>query len=77
MFSDADKLTEERIDKVLKEFLRDFKEDMLETKGWPPFHSAYTLSKASLNAYTRILAKKYLNFFATLHLSVLDFSAQI
>ncbi|KAM5555204.1 hypothetical protein ABKV19_023214 [Rosa sericea] len=37
---------------------------MLGTKGWPPFQSAYTLSKASLNAYTRIVAKKYPNFCA-------------
>lgn len=34
---------------------------MLETKGWPPTHSAYTLSKAALNAYTRHVAKNYPN----------------
>ncbi|PQQ14669.1 (+)-neomenthol dehydrogenase-like [Prunus yedoensis var. nudiflora] len=56
------KLTEERIEEVLNEFLRDFKEDMLETECWPPALSAYILSKAALNAYTRIVAKKYPNF---------------
>ncbi|CAL2227911.1 unnamed protein product [Prunus armeniaca] len=63
VLSDAEKLTEERIDDVLNEFLKDFKEEMLETKGWPPSLSAYILSKATLNAYTRFMAKKYPNFF--------------
>ena len=43
VLSDAEKLTEERIDDVLNEFLKDFKEDILETKGWPTSLSAYTL----------------------------------
>ncbi|BFG21910.1 hypothetical protein CerSpe_081840 [Prunus speciosa] len=62
VLNDAEKLTEERIEEVLNEFLRDFREDMLETKCWPPALSAYILSKAALNAYTRIVAKKYPNF---------------
>ncbi|XP_027103371.2 uncharacterized protein [Coffea arabica] len=59
ILSDADCLTEDRIDEVLNEFLKDFKEGFLNAKGWPSFLSAYTLSKAALNAYTRIVAKKY------------------
>ncbi|KAL3536853.1 hypothetical protein ACH5RR_000219 [Cinchona calisaya] len=59
ILGDADSLTEERVDEVLNEFLKDFKADLLEVIGWPSFLSAYTLSKAALNAYTRILAKKY------------------
>lgn len=62
VLSDAENLTEERVDEVLSEFLNDFKEDMLETKGWPTSLSAYILSKAALNAYTRIVTKKYPNF---------------
>ncbi|KAL2477841.1 (+)-neomenthol dehydrogenase [Forsythia ovata] len=62
VLNDAENLTEESIDQVLNEFLKDFKEDSLETKGWPRFFGAYILSKAALNAYTRILAKKYPNF---------------
>ena len=42
-------------------YLKDFKEGMLEAKGWPKHISAYSVSKAALNAYTRILAKKYPN----------------
>ncbi|XP_008232776.1 PREDICTED: (+)-neomenthol dehydrogenase-like [Prunus mume] len=62
VFTDAENLTEERVDEVLIEFLKDFKEGSLESKGWPSSTPAYTVSKAALNAYTRILAKKYLNF---------------
>lgn len=59
VLSDAENLTEERVDRVLKEFLKDLKEGVSETKGWDSYLSAYTLSKAALNAHTRILAKKY------------------
>ncbi|EXC16345.1 hypothetical protein L484_006552 [Morus notabilis] len=62
ILSDAESLTEDRIDKALREFLKDFKEGSLESKGWPSFLSAYTVSKAALNAYTRVLAKKYPSF---------------
>ncbi|KAL0464762.1 UNVERIFIED_CONTAM: (+)-neomenthol dehydrogenase [Sesamum latifolium] len=62
VLNDAENLTEERIDQVLNEFLKDFKEGSLEAKGWPAYFSAYILSKAAMNAYTRILAKKYPNF---------------
>ena len=59
---DVENLTEARIDEVLKEFMKDFRENSLETKGWPTFLSAYMLSKAAMNAHTRILARKYQNF---------------
>ncbi|KAF8412292.1 hypothetical protein HHK36_000253 [Tetracentron sinense] len=62
VLSDIDGLTEEGVDEVLNEFLKDFKENMLETKGWPAGVSGYTVSKAAINAYTRILAKKFPNF---------------
>ncbi|KAG5014111.1 hypothetical protein GLYMA_09G262800v4 [Glycine max] len=61
VLDDADNLTEERIDEVLKEFIKDFKEGSLATKGWPTFLSAYIVSKAAMNSYTRILAKKHQN----------------
>ncbi|KAK7274539.1 hypothetical protein RIF29_15633 [Crotalaria pallida] len=59
VFSDAGNLTEEKVDEVLKEFLKDFKEGSFESKGWPRILGAYIVSKAAMNAYTRILAKKY------------------
>ncbi|CAL8152341.1 unnamed protein product [Prunus armeniaca] len=61
VLSDAEKLTEDRIDDVLNEFLKDFKEDILETKGWPTSLSAYILSTAAVNAFTRMMARKYPN----------------
>lgn len=59
VLSDVQNLTEEKIDEVLKEFLKDFKEGSLETKGWPLNMSAYVVSKVALNAYTRVLAREY------------------
>lgn len=34
----------------------------MEAKGWPQTLSAYKLSKAALNAYTRLLAKEFPSF---------------
>lgn len=58
---DVDGLTEDRVDKVVEGFLEDVKENLREVKGWPTNFSAYIVSKAALNAYTRILAKNYPN----------------
>lgn len=62
VLSDANSLTEERVDKVLNEFLKDFTENSIEAKGWPSYFAAYKVSKATLIAYTRVLATKYPNF---------------
>ncbi|CAK9158308.1 unnamed protein product [Ilex paraguariensis] len=56
-----DGLTEEKVDEVVKEFLKDAKEGLLEIKSWPINYSAYMVSKAALNGFTRILAKTYPN----------------
>ncbi|XP_020538484.1 (+)-neomenthol dehydrogenase isoform X2 [Jatropha curcas] len=62
VFSNVEMLSEERIDEVVNVFLRDYKENSLETKGWPSFLSAYSVSKAAMNAHTRLLARNYPNF---------------
>ncbi|KAL0397871.1 UNVERIFIED_CONTAM: (+)-neomenthol dehydrogenase [Sesamum calycinum] len=62
VLNDAENLTEEKIDHLLNEFLKDFEEGSLEAKGWPKYNGAYILSKAALNAYTRIIAKKHPSF---------------
>ncbi|KAG4173850.1 hypothetical protein ERO13_A11G086900v2 [Gossypium hirsutum] len=49
VLSDAESVTEEQVDEVLKQFLKVLKR-------------AYTLSKAAMNAYTRIVANKYPSF---------------
>ncbi|KAJ0913845.1 putative short-chain dehydrogenase/reductase SDR, NAD(P)-binding domain superfamily [Helianthus annuus] len=60
ILSDVDGLTEEVVDEVVKEYLKDVKdEELLKKKGWSSNVSGYIVSKAALNAYTRILAKKY------------------
>ncbi|XP_039138173.1 uncharacterized protein LOC120275612 [Dioscorea cayenensis subsp. rotundata] len=61
-FSEADDLSEEKLDELLQQFLSDFKAKNLEENGWPTKISAYIISKAALNALTRILAKKYPKF---------------
>lgn len=62
VLNDSENLTDDKVDEVLNVFLKDFKEGSLESKNWPSMISAYILSKAALNGYTRILAKKYPKF---------------
>ncbi|GLT60627.1 hypothetical protein SLA2020_333850 [Shorea laevis] len=62
ILSDAENLTEERVGEVLNKYLTDFKEGSLEAGGWRDSTIAYILSKAAMNAYTRILAKKHPSF---------------
>ncbi|KAK1420338.1 hypothetical protein QVD17_21852 [Tagetes erecta] len=58
---DIDNLTEERIEEIIQGFLTDFKAGKLQENGWPLTVSAYKVSKAALNAYTRLMARKYDN----------------
>lgn len=58
---DLENLTEEKLDGILQIFLKDFKDNALEANGWPLMLPAYSMSKVVLNAYTRILARKYPN----------------
>ncbi|XP_057454564.1 (+)-neomenthol dehydrogenase-like [Lotus japonicus] len=62
VFSDIENLTNEKLGEVLREFLKDYKEGSLETNNWPSFYKGYTMSKTALNAYTRMLAKKFPQF---------------
>lgn len=62
ILNDGDGLKEESVDEIVNMFLKDFKMDILETQGWPPYLPAYTISKVCLNAYTRILARKFPTF---------------
>ncbi|XVE77092.1 hypothetical protein DITRI_Ditri13aG0034400 [Diplodiscus trichospermus] len=54
--------TEEKLNELLTEYIKDFKEGSPESKGWPTLFSAYRVSKVAMNVYTKILAKKYPNF---------------
>ncbi|KAF8026604.1 hypothetical protein BT93_F3174 [Corymbia citriodora subsp. variegata] len=55
VLSDAENLTEAKVDEVVNAFLEDL-------KNGSAVMPAYVMSKAALNAYTRILAKKYPGF---------------
>ncbi|XP_075634232.1 short-chain dehydrogenase/reductase 1-like [Castanea sativa] len=61
--SDVETLTEERLEAVIRRFLHDLKENALEGNGWPLMVHAYSISRATLNAYTRILANKFPNMY--------------
>ena len=58
---DVENLTEEKIDEIAEWFLRDFKENKLKANGWPITASAFKISKAAINAYTRLLARNHPN----------------
>lgn len=58
---DLDTLTEEKIDRIVVKFLHDLRQDALEANGWQKMLPAYSISKAALNAYTRLVAKRYPN----------------
>ncbi|GKB14821.1 glucose/ribitol dehydrogenase [Tanacetum coccineum] len=62
---DIEKLTEERIDEIIKWFLSDFKNANVQENGWPSAVSAYSVSKIALNAYTRLMARKFKNIIVT------------
>ncbi|KAH6779848.1 Rossmann-fold superfamily protein [Perilla frutescens var. hirtella] len=62
VLSSEDGLTEDRVDEVVQEFLKDFKNGLLEENHWPSHLAAYKVSKAALNAYTRLIAKKNPSF---------------
>ncbi|CAN8258005.1 unnamed protein product [Cochlearia groenlandica] len=62
VMSDGEKLTEERIDGVMSEYLKDYRQGGLEAKGWPRVMSGYILSKAGVIALTRVLAKQHKSF---------------
>ncbi|KAI3710853.1 hypothetical protein L2E82_40647 [Cichorium intybus] len=58
---DMKNVTEERVDEITGWFLRDLKAGKLEENGWPLTVSAYKVSKAAINAYTRLMAEEYPN----------------
>lgn len=57
--NDPENITEERLDELLVAFLKDFEAGAAEARGWPKDFSAYKVAKASLNAYTRLLARRH------------------
>ncbi|XP_021720635.1 (+)-neomenthol dehydrogenase-like [Chenopodium quinoa] len=58
-FTNIENLTEAEIHEILQKFLQDVKQETLIENGWPLMLPAYGISKTALNAYTRLLARKY------------------
>jgi (+)-neomenthol dehydrogenase len=57
--SNIDKLDEKKLEKLINTFLDDLKNGRHEAASWPNMLPAYSVSKMVLNAYTRILARRY------------------
>ncbi|KAM3388228.1 hypothetical protein ACQJBY_010794 [Aegilops geniculata] len=57
--NNVDNLTQGRLDELLEKFIKDFEAGALEPHGWPTKFSAYKVSKAAMNAYSRILARRH------------------
>lgn len=56
---ESENLSEEHIEAVVSSFLQDVKIGRWEEQGWPALWTDYAVSKLALNAYTRVLAKRY------------------
>ncbi|KAF8110753.1 hypothetical protein N665_0079s0067 [Sinapis alba] len=56
---ESEELTNEQIDATVTQFLQDVSSGTLEKQGWPENWSDYAVSKMALNAYSRVLARRY------------------
>ncbi|KAA0057722.1 short-chain dehydrogenase/reductase family protein [Cucumis melo var. makuwa] len=59
LLSNLDTLTEEVIDRIVSTFLQQVEDGSWETGGWPQLSTDYSVSKLAVNAYTRLMAKKF------------------
>ena len=58
LLQDEDKLSEDKIDDMLVQFLADVKMGIWKERGWPKVWTDYSISKFAINAYSRLLAKQ-------------------
>ncbi|KAI5386822.1 (+)-neomenthol dehydrogenase [Lathyrus oleraceus] len=56
---EREELKEEEIEEMVKKFLRDVRNGMWKSEGWPMYWTDYAVSKLALNAYSKVLAKRY------------------
>ncbi|KAJ4896207.1 NAD(P)-binding Rossmann-fold superfamily protein [Raphanus sativus] len=56
---ESEELTDEQIDATVTQFLEDVSSGTWEKQGWPENWSDYAVSKMALNAYSRVLARRY------------------
>lgn len=57
---EREELTEEEIEGgVVRMFLKDVKNGTWKNEGWPLYWTDYAVSKLAMNAYSKVLAKRY------------------
>ncbi|KAA8527240.1 hypothetical protein F0562_034663 [Nyssa sinensis] len=61
MLLNEEKLSEEQIEGMVSVFLENVKSGTWESQGWPEIWTDYAVSKLALNAYSKVLAKRYEN----------------
>ncbi|XP_073051605.1 short-chain dehydrogenase/reductase 2b-like isoform X2 [Primulina eburnea] len=59
ILKDEDNLSENQIEDMLNLFLQSVKNGTWKSDGWPQHWTDYSVSKLALNAYSKILAKRY------------------
>lgn len=62
ILSDMESLTREKLDEVVREFMKDYEEGTWNEKGWPTMTPPNTVAKAALNVYTRLIANNHPSF---------------
>lgn len=55
----SESLSEEEIEEVVNLFLEDVKKGTWQSEGWPEIWTDYSVSKLALNAYSRVVAKRF------------------
>jgi NAD(P)-dependent dehydrogenase (short-subunit alcohol dehydrogenase family) len=58
---ESEELKEDEIKEMVKKFLRNVKNGTWKSEGWPSYWTDYAVSKLALNAYSKVLAKRYNN----------------
>ncbi|CAJ2654179.1 unnamed protein product [Trifolium pratense] len=58
---ESEELKEEEIEEMVKKFVRDVRNGTWKSEGWPSYWTDYAVSKLALNAYSKVLAKRYNN----------------
>lgn len=59
ILEDEERLSVEQIDSIVNLFLQNVKQGTWKTQGWPEAWTDYAVSKLALNAYSKVLAKRY------------------
>ncbi|KAF7824311.1 (+)-neomenthol dehydrogenase [Senna tora] len=56
---EGEELEEDEIDETVRTFLRDVRCGRWKARGWPEHWTEYAVSKLALNAYSKVLAKRF------------------